>query len=92
MASSFNVELVYVILKGITQFSYLNCNDGTCKFSLEKAKKMTLEKKDGNLTITLKQIKIKNFDNWSQMKTGDLRETKNENEFQNRISSHIKEV
>lgn len=24
LASSFNVELVYVILKGITQFSYLN--------------------------------------------------------------------
>jgi hypothetical protein len=28
LASSFNVELVYVILKGITQFSYLTCDNG----------------------------------------------------------------
>lgn len=27
LASSFNVELVYVILKGITQFAYLKRND-----------------------------------------------------------------
>jgi hypothetical protein len=39
---------------------------------------MTLEKKDGNLTITLKQIKIKNFDKWSEMKSDDLQETTNE--------------
>ena len=45
---------------------------------MDKAKKMTLEKKDGNLTITLKQIKIKNFDKWSEMSFDDLRETKNE--------------
>ena len=25
LASSFNVELVYIILKGITQFSYVLC-------------------------------------------------------------------
>ena len=25
LASSFNVELVYIILKGITQFSYVIC-------------------------------------------------------------------
>jgi hypothetical protein len=62
LASSFNTELVFLILKGISKFSYLSCNNGTCQFSNDKAAKMTLEKKDGNLTITLKQIKIKNFE------------------------------
>jgi hypothetical protein len=51
---------------------------------------MSLERKDGNLTITIKQIKIKNFEKWSEMRADDLRETKNE--FQNRISAHMELV
>lgn len=40
LASSFNVELVYIILKGITQFSYLTCNNGKDEFSKNKASKL----------------------------------------------------
>jgi len=38
LASSLNVELVYVILKSITQFAYLNRDHGTegLKLSAEK--------------------------------------------------------
>jgi hypothetical protein len=38
LASSFNVELVYIILKGITQFSYYNRQE----FYMEKKRKKLL--------------------------------------------------
>jgi len=69
LASSFNVELVYIILKGITQFSYVIC--GT-----EKVKGMQLVKRCDNLTLMLNKIKIKNFSLWSEMKTDDQMEKK----------------
>jgi hypothetical protein len=73
LASSFNVELVYVILKGITQFSYViaeNQQKSNEKMK-RKFKKMELSMTDGNLTLVLKQIKIKDFDKWSSMKTDE---------------------
>jgi len=69
LASSFNVELVYVILKGITQFSYITDKKNSSGFTEEKKRKkieeLDFEKKDGNLILHIKQIKIKDFDKWS---------------------------
>lgn len=77
LASSFNVELVYIILKGITQFSYLTCNNGRCELSKMKAAKMNLTTEvDGSKTVTMHQVKIKDFDKWSNL-------NKNENETVN---------
>ena len=73
LASSFNVELVYVILKGITQFSYL-IQERTQRNSTragEKKSRMELVYEDGNVTVVLNQIKIKDFDKWSRMKTDE---------------------
>lgn len=67
LASSFNTELVYVILKGITQFSYLINMDGDDKTQQTKLAKMKFKNENGDLTIFLNQIKIKDFDKWSQM-------------------------
>jgi hypothetical protein len=73
LASSFNVELVYVILKGITQFSYL-IQERTQRNSIragEKKSRMELVYEDGDVTVVLNQIKIKDFDKWSRMKTDE---------------------
>lgn len=67
LASSFNVELVYIILKGITQFSYLQCNNGRCEFSNAKAAKLILETdEEGNKTVIMREIKVNNLDKWDQ--------------------------
>ena len=70
LASSFNVELVYVILKGITQFSYFSNkgdeNDPKAKLKIEK---LRFSREYGNLTIYMDHIKIKDFDKWSKMKS-----------------------
>lgn len=62
LASSFNVELVYIILKSITQFSYIN---GTDEKSQGKIKKLKLKRSDGDVTLHLSEIKIKDIDKWS---------------------------
>jgi hypothetical protein len=68
LASSFNIELVYVILKGITQFSYLTCDNGKDDHIREKADKLNLvTAKDGSKTLTLNEVKIKNLDKWSNL-------------------------
>lgn len=73
LASSFNVELVYVILKGITQFSYL-IQERTQRNSIrakEKMSRIELVYENGDVTVVLNQIKIKDFDKWSRMKTDE---------------------
>lgn len=73
LASSFNVELVYIILKGITQFSYLTCNNGHCELTKAKAAKLDLRvENDGSKTVTLREVKIKDFDKWTQQNEGNL--------------------
>ena len=63
LTSSLNVELVYIILKGITQFSYIN--KGPDGISEKKSKNITLVDPDAeDATIILKKIKIKNVDQW----------------------------
>ena len=72
LASSFNVELVYVILKGITQFSYLTCDDGQDDFIRGKVGKLNVKtQSNGSRTLTLNEIKIKNIDKWSTSKSID---------------------
>ena len=77
LASSFNIELVYVILKGITQFSYLNCGDDGNDYLRRKANKLNLRNEsDGkSKTLILTEIKIKDLDKWSGVKAKDVKET-----------------
>jgi hypothetical protein len=73
LASSFNIELVYVILKGITQFSYLTCDNGKDDFIRKKADKLDIKiEGNGSITLTMKEIKIKDFDKWSDVKPKDV--------------------
>jgi hypothetical protein len=75
LASSFNIELVYVILKGITQFSYLTCDNGKDDYMREKADKLNLvSEPNGSKTLTLSEIKIKNLDRWSSVNSKDVEE------------------
>ena len=56
LASSLNVELVYIILKGITKFSKIMCvksNRYKIKSGFEFIKEI-----DGNLVLKLTKIKI----------------------------------
>lgn len=76
LASSFNIELVYVILKGITQFSYFTCDNGKDEYVREKADKLVLAtSKDGSKTLTLHEVKIKDLDKWSNVKFKDVKES-----------------
>lgn len=63
---------MYVILKGITQFSYLAKNNDK---SLKKINKLDFLKTGADMTLTLREIKIKDFKKWQEMKTDeDLKE------------------
>lgn len=64
MASILNVELVYIILKGITQFSYITCEDKLGKVK-EKASMLQLWTWRGDVTLTCDKIKIKDFEQWA---------------------------
>ena len=50
LASSFNVELVYVILKGITQFSFLHRGDD---YATRRCRKLDFTKNDNDMTLQL---------------------------------------
>ena len=58
LVSSWLPHLVYIILKGITQFSYYSEGE------LLK-KNITVAHHGENVTLTLNSIKIKNQDQWS---------------------------
>ena len=60
LASSLNVELVYVILKSITQFAYVKYlategDDGQVKFSGKKktAARLEVDEQTGDATLSL---------------------------------------
>ena len=68
LASSLNVELVYIILKGVTQFSYIGSQQLGIEPDLvtkEKLSKLTYRQEYGNVIVELYQINIKDFDKWS---------------------------
>ena len=55
-------SLRFLFLKSITQFSYIN---GTDEKSKGKIKKLKLKRCDGDVTLHLSEIKIKDIDKWS---------------------------
>ena len=66
LTSSLNVELVYVILYGISQFSLLNLiNKGNEGLDIDQRKRFQKMEynvdQDGNTTITLRSYKINNI-------------------------------
>ena len=71
LASSLNVELVYVILKSITQFAYVNRIHEGLTISQEKESHTTLEydKETGDASLRLTQIKVKNRATWDPQGT-----------------------
>ena len=66
LASSLNTEIVYVILKSITQFSYIVCDDQNFRITSKKRDQLELiDERNGDCTIILNKIKIKNYEMWS---------------------------
>jgi hypothetical protein len=67
------VELVYIILKCITQFAYVICDNGTDEGTkLKKDKLKLVFNADGSATLTLSKVKVKNYSDWSRSKHGDF--------------------
>jgi len=68
LSSSFNVELVYIILKGITKFSYISCfcdQDNLNEEIAKKAQKLNVEYlENGDAVLTIDQLKMKDFASW----------------------------
>ena len=68
LASSLNVELVYIILKSITQFAYISiCSEFDNDEELGKKKQVEtidIDSDTGDATLTLNKIKIKNSGSW----------------------------
>lgn len=72
LASSLNVELVYVILKSITQYTYAckETPDGK-KTTQKKTVDLQVDRSTGDASLCLKRIKIKNQSAWSRQTTSD---------------------
>jgi hypothetical protein len=70
LASSLNVELVYSILKGITQFGYLTLCDS--KDIKEKLSRMETENTIDGFKIIINRIKIKDCNNWNSASYQDF--------------------
>ena len=72
--SSLNVELVYIILKSITQFGVmikprLSASLRRTSTFIRKSKKksdVTIDEETGNAHLTLKKIKVKDYESWSR--------------------------
>lgn len=65
LASSLNVELVYSILKGMTQFCYLTLEENAT-VSQAKLKNNQVERLADGTKLTFFKIKIKNSKNWGE--------------------------
>ena len=70
LASSLNVELVYIILKSLTQF--VNINPMQESYNANKRVQITKDVMSNDVTIELSKIKIKNLKDWSPAKGADL--------------------
>ena len=81
LASSLNVELVYIILKSITQFHKCQWHGRTT--AQVSTLKILSGENEPNLTIELNKIKIKNPSVWSKTSHLDFKDN-------NRISKHLK--
>ena len=70
LASSLNVELVYVILKSITQFAYINREDldSNRSYNIGKnMKKIDFDWETEDATMRLNRIKVKNIADWETL-------------------------
>ena len=72
LASSLNVELVYIILKGIQQFSHLSGKDA-------QATNLNVKRAGGNVTIHLDHIEIRDFQKWSRMTSEEIKDVQKDN-------------
>lgn len=74
LTSSLNTEMVYTILHGICKFTLLNFMRN--EFSKEQMKQFRQMEyrvdRQGDTTITLREIKINNIDQWDQLSVNDL--------------------
>ena len=72
LASSLNVELVYIILKSVTQF--VNICPNTREYTGKLGKEVKIIKGDSadHVTLELSKIKIKNYSDWSPASGADL--------------------
>lgn len=70
LATSYNVELVYIILKGITSFSkeQHRIDQGS-----KKPGKSNIKRAVANSQIQVKRIKIKNPEIWDVMTAEDMK-------------------
>ena len=78
LSSSLNVELVYIILKSITQFTYINSTNGQSRhLSNSKLRNITIIADSSgaseNMTLMLTKIKIKEYREWSRTSSLDRR-------------------
>lgn len=52
----------------------MTCNNGRCEFTNAKAAKLDLkEEADGSKTVTMREIKIKDFAKWSMKDDGTFK-------------------
>jgi hypothetical protein len=52
----------------------LTCNNGRCEFTNAKAAKLNLKvEEDGSKTVTMREVKIKDFDKWSKENEENLK-------------------
>lgn len=74
LTSALNVEMVYVILQGISQFALLNfVKDGLTRNQLKRFQEMEYYvKKGGDITVVLRQYEIKDAHKWSKTSGRDL--------------------
>lgn len=63
------MELVYIILKGITQFTYIQDGKWQTNYLYKANKKMVIEADGEDVRLTFFKIKIKNPEIWSQLRT-----------------------
>ena len=72
LASSLNVELVYIILKSLTQF--VDIDPDTMEFTSTKVKKVKIldNGTTDDVTLELSKIKIKNYSDWAPSSGTDL--------------------
>lgn len=66
LSSSLNVELVYIILKSITQFAYVehSYRTGSSTSTTKKATTLEVDDATGDASLRLTRIKVKNSEEW----------------------------
>ena len=79
LSSSLNVEMVYTILYGICKFTLLNyMRNEFSKDQIKQFKAMEYRVDEiGDTTITIRQIKINNIQEWDKMSGDDLFQKQN---------------